>query len=73
MKLVFFKVDILPLQSAYLTAPKSCHDLHVEEVTPVFLPLDDFKEGFQLIVAKDLLFGIVALGDGRAVGRIFRQ
>ena len=35
------------------------------------MPLDGFKEGFQLIVTEDLRFGIVALGNGRAVCRIF--
>ncbi len=37
------------------------------------MPLDGFEEGFQLIVTEDLLFGIIALGHGRAVGGVFRQ
>ncbi len=71
LKLVFLEVDVLPPEAADLASAKSCHDLHVEEVAPVLMPLDGFEEGFQLIVTEDLLFGIVALGNGRAVCWIF--
>ena len=37
----------------------------------ILMPLDGFEEGFQLIVTEDLLFGIIALGHGRAVCWIF--
>ena len=65
------KVDVLPPEAADLASAQTRHDFHVEEVAPVLMPLDGFKEYFELIVAKDLLFGIIALGHGRAVCWIF--
>ena len=73
LELVFLEADVLPPEAADLAAAQTRHDLHVEEVTPVLMPLDGFEEGFQLIVTEDLLLGIVALGNGRAVGGVLRQ
>lgn len=70
---IFTEVDILPFQPADLTAAKSRHDFDIEERIPVFLSFNGFKECFRLTVAEYLFFGIVALGNGRSVRRIFYQ
>ena len=58
------EVDIVPLDTAYLTSAKSCHDLHVEEVMPIRLVLDDFHKFVELCIVKHLLLGIGFLRDG---------
>lgn len=47
--------------------------LHSVGDMAVLMPLDGFKERFQLTVAEYLFFGIVALGNGRSIRRILYQ
>ena len=58
-ELVCIEVDVAPLESAYLTAPKSCQCFYIEEVAPIVFFLDFFKEGFELFITENLFLGIV--------------
>lgn len=53
----FVEINVTPLDTAYLTAPKSCHDLHVEEVVPVRFTLNGFQKSVELAIVENLLFG----------------
>ena len=63
-------IEVVPLQTADLTAPQAGHQLDLKEVTPHVILLHHFKEGIQLRSCQDALGLVVGLGRGRTLGGV---
>ena len=63
-------VEVVPLQTADLSAAQAGHQFCLEEVPPHLVLLHHCEEGIQLRTGEDALGPVVWLGCGRPLGRI---
>jgi hypothetical protein len=66
-----FLIEVLPFQTAKLTAAQADSQFRIEEVSPDLIPLDSFRKHVQLLIVEDLLGAVVRLGRHDPLRRVF--